>query len=76
LRALAHCCVALGEFEEAESLAIECHRLSEASGEAGQIQAATELCVELYEAWGKPEQAAEWRATWPTSGPVAGDDNE
>jgi len=67
LRGLVTCLIELGMFEQAQPLAIEYHDLRQAADEAApdQTQAAIELLVELYEAWGKPEQAAEWRATLP-----------
>jgi len=64
LSGLVLCLIELGMFEQAEPLATEYYELGEGDDEprADQGQAAIELLVKLYEAWGKPEQAAEWRA--------------
>ena len=50
-------------FEEAEPLALEGHDLmASSSPPAIRRRDAVESIVRLYEAWNKPQQAAEWQA--------------
>lgn len=62
--ALGECLTVLGRYEEAELLLLEsCSRLAPQEGEANdQARSALDRIIALYEAWEKPEQAAEWRA--------------
>jgi tetratricopeptide (TPR) repeat protein len=77
LGGLVLCLIELGVFEQAEPLAIEYYELGEGGDEPrpDETQAAIELLVELYEAWGKPEQAAQWRAQLPTMQPAEADED-
>ena len=72
---LGECLTALGRYEQAEVLLLESHSvISQNHGEQHEqaLESANRL-VDLYQAWGKPRQAAEWRtrlsATQPTSQP-------
>ena len=57
----------LGRHDEAETFLLEAHRgLVDSSGsDHVRTLTAAGYLVELYEAWGKPDQAAEWRAELP-----------
>ncbi len=61
------CLTKLERYEEAqEHLLAGYEGLKKAQGkEHKQTRKALQRLVELYEAWGKPEQAAEWRAKLP-----------
>jgi serine/threonine-protein kinase len=67
-RSVLGCCYArLGRFEEAEPLLLESYpwiRDDRGPGHKRTVQAC-ERIIELYELWGKPEQAARWRAELP-----------
>jgi predicted Ser/Thr protein kinase len=63
-RGLVRCLVALEHFEEAELLGIECyeqHLIHFGMGHKRTDDLAGSL-VKLYEDWGRPDDAAEWRA--------------
>lgn len=65
--------IALERFEEAEPLAIECYGGNQdvfgaAHTETGQ---AIEHLVYLYDGWGKPDQATEWRTSLSATQPAA-----
>lgn len=59
--------IALKSFEEAEPLAIECYeRHARVLGPSHKnSRAAIELLVELYQGWGKPEKADQYRELMP-----------
>lgn len=61
---LAECLITLKQFEEAERLGVASYEsLRAARGDAFlDTRAALRRVVWLYEAWGRPEKAAEWRA--------------
>jgi serine/threonine protein kinase len=64
---LAGCLTALEQFGEAEKLLLSSYEtLQKAAGTPPQrrVEAADRI-IKLYEAWGKPTKAAEWRATLP-----------
>ena len=66
----------LQRFEEAQTALLEAYEiLKEASGPTAtyRVKAATSL-AELYESWGEPEQAAEWRAKLPKEQEAAAKD--
>jgi anion-transporting ArsA/GET3 family ATPase len=56
--------LALGRPEEAEPLLLDSHKAltAEFKEEDEEIELVVENLIELYEAWGKPEKAAEYRA--------------
>ncbi len=59
------CLVELAQYEEAEPLLLEAYRgllLDPALDTKDTIR----YLVKLYDTWGKPEKAAEWRAKLPT----------
>ena len=62
------CLTAMRRHGEAETALIEaCGILQPALGAADeQCVTAVRALVNLYEAWGKPDQAAEWRAKLPS----------
>jgi tetratricopeptide (TPR) repeat protein len=64
---LARTLVKQGKWQEAETLAIDFHKKinSAAALEHFGEKDAIELFIELYDAWGKPEKAAEWREKLP-----------
>ena len=61
------CLTMLERYEEAEEHLLAGYQgLKEALGEEHkQTREALQQLAELYDAWGKPEQAAEWRAKLP-----------
>jgi hypothetical protein len=61
---LGDCLAALGRYEEAEPLLVGSYEtLTTAEGvPPREPRAALEYLVQMYEAWGKPEQAAAWSA--------------
>jgi hypothetical protein len=61
---LGGCLTAQGQFAEAEKLLVTSYQsLQDARGTPPQRRAeAADRIVNLYEMWGKPEKAAEWRA--------------
>ncbi|MEM7352623.1 MAG: tetratricopeptide repeat protein, partial [Acidobacteriota bacterium] len=63
--ALGACETARGRFAEAERLLLDSYRtLAAQRGEANfRTREAHQRLVELYDAWGQPERAAEYRAT-------------
>jgi serine/threonine protein kinase/tetratricopeptide (TPR) repeat protein len=69
---LGSCLTKLQRYEEAEPLLIEGFLSIKASrGPADErVQAALRRLVALYDAWGKPDEAAEWRAKLPTTQPA------
>jgi tetratricopeptide (TPR) repeat protein/predicted Ser/Thr protein kinase len=70
------CLLAQQRFERAESVLLGCYqRLSESMGaEHFRTRGAVDDLVKLYEAWGKPDQAAEWRAKLPATQPAPADE--
>jgi hypothetical protein len=56
--------IAAGKFEEAEPLAKHCYEQSKRGDASGQTGARTAegILLKLYEAWGRPEKAAEYGA--------------
>jgi tetratricopeptide (TPR) repeat protein len=61
---LGGCLTKLGQFKEAETLLLTCYQaLQDARGTPPRRRLeALERIVKLYEAWGKPAKAAQWRA--------------
>ena len=61
---LAEARIRLGKYAEAEPVARETYRgyLELYGPEASRTHKARNRLIELYEAWGRPEKAAEWRA--------------
>ncbi len=61
------CLLAMGKHAEAEERLLAAHRrLVEVFGEGhGYVVVTVRSLVELYEAWGKPDEAAAWRAKLP-----------
>jgi len=64
---LGSCLTALGRYDEAEPLLLESYpRIESAEGADDDLaRAARRRLAELYEAWGKPAEAAEWRTKLP-----------
>jgi hypothetical protein len=60
----AACLTRYGEYGQAERLLLDClEPLREHHGEDGRsVKATRRRLAELYDAWGKPDQAARWRA--------------
>jgi eukaryotic-like serine/threonine-protein kinase len=57
------CLTRLGQYEEAEQLLLEAHRALASTGATPPVLTLTVRGLgDLYEAWGKPEQSAQWRA--------------
>ena len=58
-----------GRYAESEPLALAAHEayLATLGAQSKQVQGAIKQLVELYDAWGKPEKAAAWRARLPSS---------
>jgi serine/threonine protein kinase/Flp pilus assembly protein TadD len=65
---LGSCLAALQRYDEAEPLLLAGHdKLKTAFGDShARTRAAVQNLAQLYEAWGKPDQAAEWRARLST----------
>jgi len=63
MRVLGQSLTALGRFDEAEPELLEAHDIVEAAvgPEHPQTRAAVDAIVTLYDAWGQPDQAEEWR---------------
>ena len=61
---LGECLMAQNRYEEAETLLLESHTaMNKAMGANDpRVQRAKARLVKLYEAWGKPEEAAVYRA--------------
>ena len=57
------CLTSQRRFEEAETLLLDCHQALQSSSTAPSklLQPSITALVKLYEAWDKPDQAAEWR---------------
>ena len=55
---------ALERFDDAESALLEAHGILQTAlgDEHGQTKRVVGYLADLYDAWGKPEKAAEWRA--------------
>jgi tetratricopeptide (TPR) repeat protein len=73
---LGGCLAALGRRDEAEPLLLATYeRLAAAKGipaaQAYRPEEALRRVIALYEAWGKPDEAAKWRARLPPQGPAA-----
>ncbi|MBZ0269653.1 serine/threonine-protein kinase [bacterium] len=64
---LGKCLTGLGRYGEAESTLLEAHAtLAEALGpDHGLTRSCIRSLGDLYEAWGKPDRSAEWRAKLP-----------
>jgi tetratricopeptide (TPR) repeat protein len=64
---LGDCLTALGRYSEAEPLLLEGQRVlaDAAQVSAKHKQVAIQQIVQLYEAWGKPDKAAQWRKKLP-----------
>ncbi len=64
---LGYCHTRMGRYAEAEPELLEGYRIKKAVHEEGHplLVEATQRLVGLYEAWEKPEQAAQWRARLP-----------
>ena len=66
--ALGEALTALGHYEAAEAVLLGTLReQSESTVDVSVARATLERIVHLYEAWGKPDRAAEWRAKLPTT---------
>jgi serine/threonine protein kinase/Tfp pilus assembly protein PilF len=66
--ALGEALTALGQYEAAEAVLLGSYReQSESSVDVSVVRATLERIVHLYEAWGKPDQVAEWRAKLPAT---------
>jgi len=76
MQGLVRSLIALGKLEEAEPVAVECYERNHSvhGPDHDETRDAMELLVELYEAWDRPEQAAEWRAKLPATQPVPPDE--
>jgi hypothetical protein len=57
-----------GRYEEAEPLAKNCYESRSAKFGPEHIftQEVVQVLVRLYDSWGKPEQAKQWRAKLPS----------
>jgi len=66
-RSLAECLTGMGRYVEAEEELLAVHkRMHDRRGPQHHFtQMAIRSLVDLYEAWGKPEQAARWQAKLP-----------
>ena len=62
---LGMCLGELGRYEEAERILIETYPQLQTVQEEQETM--VRYTIELYEAWGKPEQADEWRARLPAA---------
>jgi hypothetical protein len=64
---LGGCLTALGRYEEAESLLLGSYARIAPTGEEADdpTRAACQRIIDLYEIWGDPEKAAEWRTKLP-----------
>lgn len=60
---LGSCLTALGMYDDAEPLVLSAYETLDTCRSAPPTQTTTGLdrVVQLYEAWGKPDQAAQWR---------------
>lgn len=65
MRGLVLSLIALDKFEDAETLAIECYdrHKSVYGPDDDATRNAIDLLVDLYDGWGKPAEAAQWRTT-------------
>jgi non-specific serine/threonine protein kinase/serine/threonine-protein kinase len=54
--------IELGLYEDAEAALLEGHEILSASSDNAAVIEQVESFVKLYEAWNKPDKAAEWRA--------------
>ena len=63
LNAYGETLIALQRYDEAEQIQLEAYEILESARGVGHnwTQAAVRRMVDLYDAWGKPEQAAEWK---------------
>ncbi len=66
-RLLGRCLTALGRYEQAEAILLRNHGRAEHSAKT------IEALVDLYGVWGKPNEAAKWRAKARTSSPASGE---
>lgn len=66
---LGGCLTALAQYASAEELLRGAHQALQASqgGGPSRLESARKRLVRLYEAWGNPQQAAEWRKAAPVS---------
>jgi hypothetical protein len=69
LGAYGKCLARLEQYEDAEAALLESHRgLQPVYGAADEYtRDVVQGLVDLYDAWGKPEQAAAWRAKLPAT---------
>ncbi|UCE58961.1 MAG: serine/threonine protein kinase [Phycisphaerales bacterium] len=67
---LGACLIPLGELEEAESLLLEAYDMFVRNADVAkqEAQETIQRIVELYEVWGKPGQASDWRAELADTG--------
>ena len=67
---LGACLTKMGRYEEAEQELLEAHRVVQAAvgSEHKQSIKAIKHLSSLYDAWSKPDKAAEWRAKLPAKG--------
>ena len=67
MRKLGRCLTGLERYAEAETALLEAHEVLTAAVGADHAQTRKVMpnLAELYDAWGKPEKAAEWRAKLP-----------
>jgi tetratricopeptide (TPR) repeat protein len=56
------CLTARAQYEQAEAALLPSLAIIEAGGEASMTQRAVQALADLYEAWGRPDQAAPYRA--------------
>ncbi len=63
--AIGECLIAQGRYAEAESLLIESYAANKASQVPGsfRVKESSNRLLNLYDRWGKPEQAAHYRVS-------------
>jgi tetratricopeptide (TPR) repeat protein len=73
-RVLAVLLIPQGKYEEAERLLLEANEEFKSNqpppSQAARVRDALKATVDLYEKWGKPQQAAAWRAKLPATQPA------
>lgn len=72
LRDLGTCLTRLARFDDAETQLLAAHAVfgTTSAGQLPQKTAVADALVALYEAWGRPDEAARWRAAPATSDPA------
>jgi hypothetical protein len=67
---LGRCLISLKRYDEAEPLLVESYPIIKSNfGDRDRLtQRALSRIIDLYEAWGKPDKAAEYRAMLPKPG--------